>query len=634
MKDSAYKISLDINEHGSQAVLKAKKTDTGRKIYISLRAGGTPYTIAEDCYAVFTATKPDGSILYNACTIENNEIVYEFTEQTCAAVGRNRCEIKLYGLDDKLITSPRFALLVDGTVYPDELVESTDEFSALTRLVTETMRAIADANVATEEATQSAQNAAMASVNANDATTAANKAANNANNATDSANLASQKANAAADSANGASESADLAANKANAAAGAANNGANNANVAAGAAMEAAHAAKSLMVVGGARGVVIGLNDAIEQHLVGCRIFGKTTQDGTPTPDAPVELVSAGDGGYLNVNVAGKNLCDVAMIKLGEPTVMSRTETGFVFARGAFVGGTYASFAMPITKGQTITISCKGSAYQPSLVIYKDAVYGEQLASATDKGTLTYTPTENIPGAVFAVIINSKNTDCEISNIQIELGSTATEYEPYKGQSVTISTPNGLPGIPVASSGNYTDSNGQQWICDEIDFARGVYVKRIEKFTLAVADMDNTEGYPGWKNSGISEYYHEVNGVLGSMGSMSMCNIDSNPKGTVYINTLSGGNIVLIPNPKGMTQSEWKAQYPELVFELIFSIPTPIETPLSEEELAAYAALHTYKDSTTVSNDAGAWMELEYVMDAKKYIDSQISAGILAATVE
>lgn len=142
MKDSIYRISLDIHEHGSQAVLKVKKTDTGRKLVISLRAGGTPYIIADDCYAVFKATKPDGTILFNACTIENNNIIYEFTKQTCTAVGRCRCEIALYGLDGKLITSPVFAMLVDGTIYPDESVESTDEFSALTNLVEEARRVI------------------------------------------------------------------------------------------------------------------------------------------------------------------------------------------------------------------------------------------------------------------------------------------------------------------------------------------------------------------------------------------------------------------------------------------------------------------------------------------------------------
>lgn len=40
-------------------------------------------------------------------------------------------------------------------------------------------------------------------------------------------------------------------------------------------------------------------------------------------------------------------------------------------------------------------------------------------------------------------------------------------------QTLTLQTPNALPGIPVSSGGNYTDENGQQWICDEVDLARG-----------------------------------------------------------------------------------------------------------------------------------------------------------------
>lgn len=36
-------------------------------------------------------------------------------------------------------------------------------------------------------------------------------------------------------------------------------------------------------------------------------MYGKSTQDGTPTPDAPVPIVSAGDGGTIAVKVTGKN---------------------------------------------------------------------------------------------------------------------------------------------------------------------------------------------------------------------------------------------------------------------------------------------------------------------------------------
>lgn len=57
-----------------------------------------------------------------------------------------------------------------------------------------------------------------------------------------------------------------------------------------------------------------------------------------------------------------------------------------------------------------------------------------------------------------------------------------------------------------------------------------------------------------------------------------------------------------------------------------YLLETSIETPLSAEELAAYAALHSNKPNTTVYNDAGAGMKLEYVADTKLYIDQKLAA--------
>ena len=46
--------------------------------------------------------------------------------------------------------------------------------------------------------------------------------------------------------------------------------------------------------------------------------------------------------------------------------------------------------------------------------------------------------------------------------------------------------------------------------------------------------------------------------------------------------------------------------------EIIYVLLEPIETPLSASEFAAYKALYTYSPTTTVSNDAGAWMKFKY----------------------
>ena len=66
------------------------------------------------------------------------------------------------------------------------------------------------------------------------------------------------------------------------------------------------------------------------------------------------------------------------------------------------------------------------------------------------------------------------------SELMVSLDSS-TAYSPYREQLLTLPTPTGLPGIPVTSGGNYTDSTGQQWVCDEVDLERGVKVQRVDK---------------------------------------------------------------------------------------------------------------------------------------------------------
>ena len=136
MNTADFYLSLDIHETNAQAALRVKKGDTARRLLISLTENGKPYDITADCSAVFTAKKPDGNLLYNACTVTGNRIVYPLTPQTTAAAGEVACELRLYGANSALITSPRFLLLVDDTVYSDgDVVESTSEFSALVQML-------------------------------------------------------------------------------------------------------------------------------------------------------------------------------------------------------------------------------------------------------------------------------------------------------------------------------------------------------------------------------------------------------------------------------------------------------------------------------------------------------------------
>ena len=136
MNSSVYKISLDIHKAESQAVLDMKKRDAdSRQIQISLTENGKPYYLTPDCSAIFTAKKPDGKAIYNDCTIKDNLIIYDVTDQTTAVVGRVDSEIRLQNDEGKLLTCPRFVINVNETVCNDDDIISTNEATALQKLV-------------------------------------------------------------------------------------------------------------------------------------------------------------------------------------------------------------------------------------------------------------------------------------------------------------------------------------------------------------------------------------------------------------------------------------------------------------------------------------------------------------------
>lgn len=138
MQRIKYRISLDMLEVASQTTIKAKKGDTACSIVMTLTENGKIYHIADGCRAVFSGKKSDGNYLFNGetCRIEDNTIIYDFTEQTVPIEGIVECEVILYK-DNEQLTTPRFNILVGATVYNDEEIVSTPEADALKELIEE-----------------------------------------------------------------------------------------------------------------------------------------------------------------------------------------------------------------------------------------------------------------------------------------------------------------------------------------------------------------------------------------------------------------------------------------------------------------------------------------------------------------
>ena len=236
---------------------------------------------------------------------------------------------------------------------------------------------------------------------------------------------------------------------------------------------EKADKARQNILIGSETGNPVSVSDAFSAPLCGLTVYGKSTQDGTPSPDNPVPIVSAGDGGSVAVKVTGKNLFPV--ITKANLTEVNKPTGG---VRHVYIFHVPAGSSVTVSGNATIDTNCyvgdfdiKTQTYTQKALIASET--GEKKSTVLQRGWyVVYLATEYIPH-----IIKKLNE----AKIQIEIGTESTAYSPYCEQLLTLPTPNGLPGIPVTSGGNYTDPQGQQWVCDEIDLERGVKVQRMDK---------------------------------------------------------------------------------------------------------------------------------------------------------
>ncbi len=382
--------------------------------------------------------------------------------------------------------------------------------------------------------------------------------------------------------------------------------------------------ARQNILVGTETGNPIAVDDAFSAPLCGLTVYGKSTQDGTPTPDAPVPIVSAGDGGSVAVKVTGKNLLDSALMN---PTF---SDKGISAKQNS--DGSYTISGTPIVDGTIIlwlgggwnntvplfTIP-PGSYYSNILIFYYDGK-----TRTSKKNAFTLLEPFRITGIAYDKLYAINERYNFLIAPQLELGTTATTYSPYREQLLTLPTPTGLPGIPVTSGGNYTDPQGQQWVCDEVDLERGVKVQRIGKAAIEYCIVSRD---PNWWDANKSYSYQiltwqgSVNTTIESGGP---CNrfiaytfIDFYNKGIENGFLISAGEGVFnISKSLGIctTPDEFKTWFNENVV-LYKPLATPIETPLTPAEIAAYKALTAYGPDTVVQAGDGAGVKLGYQRD-------------------
>ena len=274
------------------------------------------------------------------------------------------------------------------------------------------------------------------------------------------------------------------------------------------------------------------LNGAADYPLIALSLYGKSAQNGTPAPDAPVDIVSVGDSSF---DIISKGTADFSMICI-------RGKSGNIIIQQP------VSMAGKIGDTLTAEVKTTGSnlTYQWQWSADNGATWHDSSAT-TAKYTVIVQSAYN--GFMYKCIVTNGSAT-EISNT-IRLYVVSDTCNISKS---TIALSESLCGIPVASGGNYTDANGQMWVCDELVYnadGTGKIIKRTAK---------------------IDSYSGES--IL-----------------TTYIS--STGELTT-----GAT--------------IIYQLAEPQEINLTTAEMSALRSLQTFEGLTNISNSADAEMSVKY----------------------
>ena len=307
----------------------------------------------------------------------------------------------------------------------------------------------------------------------------------------------------------------------------------------------------------------------------------------SPNPDYPQEIKSVVNP---TVKVCGKNLFQPLMptTTVDGVTVTNNGDGTYTLNGTAIADATFRLDQSGYGKADnlkkykgTYTFSRSNTSYEARVMqhnTWKQVMY-------LGIGSQSITKKIDIDDC-FVFISTSKGTTYNnvLVDLQIELGSTPTAYEPYHEQAVTL--PYTLNAIPVSSGGNVT-IGGQQYIADYVDVERGKLVRHIKEKsdTISIAVTVSV--------GGLGSYDYDIPFIKNVI-----CNItnivyeDINQGWASKQACISGSNVgeLRVYLPVGNHN-----------VKIIYELETPEEIDLTTEEITAFKALATYYPTTNIS---------------------------------
>lgn len=393
-----------------------------------------------------------------------------------------------------------------------------------------------------------------------------------------------------------------------------------------------------------ATGTTIQLTDSSDRPLQGLTIYGKSQQvqtTGAQLLAAPEEQVE-GTTSYHYVN-----------------GILSTTGAGDDVATtfsGKFVlpAGTY-TFSGEAEKKQYTTISLVDSS-GASITTGGDLSFATNTKSEKE---IVLTEKKTISLRVWT---NTAATDANNTiKLMLNAGSSAQPWEPYSGgvatpspeypqeianigdsgniiitltdsdtaaQQLTLSTPDGLPGIPVTSGGNVTVDD-QQYVADTIELYSNGTGKRVSPVKTLVLDGSETYSVNA-SSANTTRFYIAMPDIKSSLAPALCSHVKYKEVwGGDEVGFYLSSNYIVFRMPKAVvgetkdSVQQWIASQHSAGTSLtvIYQLATPVETELTPEEVEAFQKLHTYYPNTAINNSDSVYTDIRYIADTKLYID-------------
>ena len=290
------------------------------------------------------------------------------------------------------------------------------------------------------------------------------------------------------------------------------------------------------------------------------------------------------------------------------------TATNNFHIRYYFQGASYPYYEkLLLKKGVTYTFSFTGAANASGLYIYTSETNRQFIAY--NKNAITFTPTEDCYGAVDVYWAN----EVDVANVvcQLELGSTATDYEPFQGSTYSITFPTEAGtvygGTLDVTTGKLTvDRVMKTFDGSEAWGKRYPYVANSRNFMIFGCGIAGMKVSGNWQNIELLANWAIWDKPSDSTVITHFTVAQGSSSAQVYVHTPSSYE-------NTWEVADFKAYLAEHPLELCYPLAAPIEYVLTPTDVA------TLLGTNNIWADTGD-SSVHYRADTALYVDKKIAA--------